>query len=72
MFKRLSHFTGLCVTLCVTLYDFWKPLIVSHPLTIFNDQSPCGSEYITFLICHLTLHDHVFRGLCDFMGGGPL
>ena len=25
-----------------------------------------------FLICHRILKDHMFKGLCDLMGGNPL
>ena len=31
----------------------------------------CDSEDLMFLIYHLTLRDHMFKRLCDFMGGNP-
>ena len=39
-----------------------------HLLATFGGHRHCGSGDIMFLICHVTSRDHVFKGICDFMG----
>ena len=41
-------------------------------LTKFGDHKHCVSGDMMFLICHVTLLGHMFKGLCEFMGGGTL
>lgn len=41
-------------------------------LAMLNGQRPCGSRYITYLICHVTSYDHVLRSLCEFIRGSSL
>ena len=38
---------------------WWKPVTVSHPLAMFVDHWSSKSGDITYLICHVTSHDHV-------------
>ena len=35
------------------------------------DYKHCDSEYILLLICHVTSFEHMFKGLCEFMGRIP-
>ena len=35
------------------------------------DHKHCDGGDITFLICHITSREHVFKGLCEFIGGRP-
>ena len=43
--------------------------MVSHHIATFNGQAPYGSRYITYLIFHMTLQDHVIKRSCEFMNG---
>ena len=43
----------------------------SHHPAKFSGHRHCGSGDITVLVCHMTLHDHVVKGLCDLMGRSP-
>ena len=47
----------------------FKVLNEFSPTCTFNGQRPCSSRDITYLICHVTLQDHVIKGSCDFMEG---
>ena len=40
--------------------------IIFNPVH-FSGSSHCGSGDITYLICHVTSRDPVFKDLCDFM-----
>ena len=42
--------------------------MVSHLPAKFDGHRHCGSGDVMFLTCHVTSRDHVFKGLCDFMG----
>ena len=33
------------------------------------DHKHCDGGDIQILICHVTSHKHIFKGLCEFMGG---
>ena len=46
-----------------------KPLTVSHHFTIFGGHWPSAKGDIKYLICHMTLQDHVIEGSRDTMGG---
>ena len=46
-------------------------LHLGHNATNFGDFRHCGSGDKVFLICLVILKDHVFKGLCDLMGGVP-
>ena len=35
----------------------------------FDGHTPCGSRDITYLICHVTLQDHVTKESFNFMEG---
>ena len=37
----------------------------------FGGQRRCSSGDIIFSIYFVTLREHAFKGLCDFMGGRP-
>ena len=39
---------------------------------MFGSYWANASANITYLICHVTLHDHVIEGSCDVMGRSPL
>ena len=41
---------------------------VSYHPTKFGGHGHCGSGDIIILVCHVTLQDHVIKGLCDFIG----
>ena len=41
---------------------------VSHYADKSCDHKHCD-EGDMFLICHVTSHEHMFKGLCEFMGG---
>ena len=56
--KKDNVFEGLCVVM---------PLIVSYHFPKFNGQRSFGSRDM-YLICHVTLQDHVKR-FCDFNEG---
>ena len=43
-------------------------IVWDHPVR-FDGHSHCGSEDLTFLIDHVSSRDHLFKRLCDFMGG---
>ena len=47
-------------------------LIISEHLATFNGKRPCGSRDIRYLICHMTLQNHMIKGCCDFMKGRSL
>ena len=38
-------------------------------LAKFDCHRPCSSRDIKYLICHMTLQDHVKKGSCDFIEG---
>ena len=47
---------------------------ISHELSLndkFGQCKLCNLEDLTILIYHLTSREHVFKGLCNFMGGRP-
>ena len=41
--------------------------MVTHHFTNFNGQRCCGSRNKTYLICQVTLQDHLIKGSSDFM-----
>ena len=54
-------FWGLCYFMRRSSY------IVTHHLAKFNSHRSCGSRGMTYLMCHMTLQDHVIKGYCNFM-----
>ena len=36
------------------------------------EHKDCDGGDIMILICHVTSREHMFKGLCGFMGGSPL
>ena len=34
-----------------------------------SDHKHCDNGNVIFLIYHMTFHEHMFKGLCEFMGG---
>ena len=46
-----------------------KLFIVKNHLVKFGSHSYCGSQDITYLICHATLQDYVVKGFAVFMEG---
>ena len=42
---------------------------VCHQPIKYGGLSYRRSGYIMLLICHVTSLDHMFNGLCEFMGG---
>ena len=45
-----------------------KRALCHHPHR-FYDHNYCDTGDITILILHLTSRKHMFKGLCEFMGG---
>ena len=50
----------------------WKPLMVSHHLTIYGGHWSSGNGDITYLICRLFSQDHVIENSNDWMGAPHL
>ena len=50
----------------MTLLKKASHFIIFNPAH-FSGSSHCGSEDITYLICHMTSREPVFKDLCDFM-----
>ena len=46
----------------------WKPLTVSHHVTIFGGHWLSAKGDTKYLICHMTLQDYMIEGLRDTMG----
>ena len=42
-------------------------MVCNHPAS-FGGHRYCGSGDKMFLIYHVALSDHVFKGLCDLIG----
>ena len=49
-----------------------KLLIICNQYTRFNGYKHCGSGDIMFLVYHVASCDHVFKGLCHFVGESNL
>ena len=47
------------------------PALCHHP-DKSCDHGHYDSGDIVFLICHVTSREHMFKGLCEFVGGSPL
>ena len=47
----------------------WELLMVYHHSDKFGDHRHCDSGVLFLFFCHVTLHDHMFKMLCKFMGG---
>ena len=47
-------------------FNGWDPKSLGHHIDGFRH---CGSGDKTFLICHMISRFHMFKGLCDFVGG---
>ena len=47
----------------------WGLLAVCNHSNKFSDHRHCGNGDLMFLICHVTSHDHVFKGLYGFTDG---
>ena len=43
--------------------------MVCHHSDKFGDHRHCDSGVMFLFFCHVTLHDHMFKMLCNFMGG---
>ena len=56
-------FRGLC--------DFmaWRPFVITHHLIKFNGDKPGGSRGIIYLICHVTMQNHVIKESCGYIKG---
>ena len=48
----------------------WELLVICHHPDKFGDRKHCDIGDM-FLICQLTSRDHMFKGLCEPMGGSP-
>ena len=35
----------------------------------FGDHRHCGSDHITYFVCHITLQDHLIKGFCGYIEG---
>ena len=46
-------------------------LIISHPSVKFDNHRSCKKEFIAFLICDMTLRNHVINRLYDFVDNRP-
>ena len=46
-------------------------LIIRHPSVKFDSHRSHQNEFIMFLICYMTLCDHVINRLCDFVDNKP-
>ena len=46
----------------------WIPLTLRYHPAKFGGHRSCRRGDIVFLIWHMTSHDHMVRGLCDFIG----
>ena len=55
----------------MSLYD-WKHLTLDLHAANYGGIRHCGSGDKIFCICHLSSKNHVFKRLCDFMGGRSL
>ena len=49
----------------------WEHLKVCHRLGKSCEHWNYDSWDIVFLICHVTSREHMFKRLCEFMGGIP-
>ena len=47
----------------------WEPLTVCHHPGKSCKYKHCDSGDLVFLVWNVTLREHVFKGLCKFMGG---
>ena len=48
----------------------WQPLIgKSAPCQVNGVHESSAGGDVMYLIYHLTLHDHLIEGSCEFMGG---
>ena len=41
------------------------------PPYLFGWDISNANGKLTYVFCHVTSCDHMFKGLCDFMGGSP-
>ena len=49
----------------------WELLKVCHHLGKCCEHRHYDSGGIVFLICYMISREHMFKGLCEFMGGIP-
>ena len=47
----------------------WKSLTVSHHLVMFSSYWSSANVDIMYLICQVTLQDHMIEGSFDFISG---
>ena len=47
----------------------WKALTLGYHTATFGGFRHSGNRDKIFLVCRVISKDHVFKGLCDFMGG---
>ena len=47
----------------------WGLLVLCHHAGKFCDHIHCYVRVTMFLVCQVTSHEHMFKGLCEFMGG---
>ena len=45
--------------------------MICHHTAKFGGHKHCGKRDINFSICYVTSLDHLFKGLCDLIGGVP-
>ena len=48
-----------------------RTLMICHHTAKFGGHKHCGKRDINFSICYVTSLDHLFKGLCDLIGGVP-
>ena len=58
------HVTTWSEEYVTLLLDMWL-LIIDHPSVKFDSQRSREKEFIAFLICYMSLCDHVINSLCD-------
>ena len=46
----------------------WKLFVLCHSADKSCDHKHCNGGDKMFLIYHVTSREHVFKGLCEFMG----
>lgn len=49
----------------------WKLFNLSSRCAKFDPHSSCGSEYISFLFCHMASREYMMEGTCYLLSGSP-
>ena len=58
------------VALYLLLWEFMGQSSLHHP-NESCDHKFCDSRDIILLVCHVTCHEQMFKGLFEFIGGSP-